>query len=356
LSIRRKRWFLPPSCFDAHTLSLLNQCVLRRLLISGGQKGTFLHHVRLESDREQVEAAADVIEWLGVTGRSKELSKLLRKVLFPALLSDFLHFLYEALDASRKGKLAVCYSLLRKPLQETLFVFEKMLIDLDEFVELIKRSPEKLYLESVGGLRAQTERINKVLELLLETDRFDADYIAQLRYDKQTSDGFDGICNKAIHLLTGHASIRTEPMNITFIFSGKEEKLTQWNYLYSRLPYLLTYARLVIERLCSTFSSASPGYLSDMERRVSASILIWAGSIQEDYMHPSLAKFVEATTQRLVAQSKAGGYKDLSIRALLRMRSTGAFPGESFVRVRIRMWRYAVSARMHALLQKVERA
>jgi len=307
-------------------------------MISGRQKGTFLHQVRLESegDREQLEAAADVLEWLEVTGRSNELSKVLRTLIFPAVLSDFLSFIYEALDASGKGKLAVCYSLLRKPLQEALFFFERMLIDLDEFVELITRSPEKLYSQSVGSLRSHAERINNVLELLQETNRFDADYIVQLRYDKQTSDGFDGICNKATSFSTGSASIRTEPMNIDFIFSGKEENLAQWNYLYTRLPYLLTYARLVIGRLCSAFSSVSAEYLSDMERRVSARILIWAGSIQEEYLHPSLAKFVEATTLRLAAQCEEGGHKDLSNRALLRMRLTGALPGESFVRAMIR--------------------
>jgi len=334
MSIRRKRLALPPSCFDAHSLCLLNHDALLKLLISGRQKGMFLHQVRLESerDRQQLEAAANVFEWLEATGRSNELSKVLRTVVFPAVLADFLYFTEEALDTSRKGKLAVCYSLLRKPLQEALFVFEEMLIDLDEFVELIERSPERLHSQSVGGLRSHAERINKVLELLQETDRFDADYIVQLRYDKQTGDGFDGICNKATNVFTGRASIRTEPMNIGFIFSGKEENLAQWNYLYTRLPYLLTYARLVIQRLCSAFSTASPEYLSDMERRVSASILIWAGSIQEDYLHPSLAKFVEATTQRLVTQCEEGGHRDLSNRALLRMRSAGAFPGESFVR------------------------
>ena len=90
-------------------------------------------------------------------------------------------------------------------------------------------------------MAAHANRIRKVLATLRDHRGYDAEYLAQLRYDKNAQDGFDGVCNKALHLFTGHDAIRTEPLNINFIFSDLDSMVTQWSYLYSRLPYLLSY-------------------------------------------------------------------------------------------------------------------
>jgi hypothetical protein len=94
----------------------------------------------------------------------------------------------------------------------------------------------KLWSQGVGGQEAHTRNIQKVLDTIGENGRFDAAYLAQLRYDKGATDGFDGICNKAMHLFTHHEAIRTEPMNINFIFSNWDSRRTQWSFIYSRLP------------------------------------------------------------------------------------------------------------------------
>jgi hypothetical protein len=72
-----------------------------------------------------------------------------------------------------------------------------------------------------------------VLEVIGGAGVFDAARIAELRYDKAL--GFDGPCNHAMHLFTEHQAIRTAAMNINFIFSGPDEKRTQWAYMYTYL-------------------------------------------------------------------------------------------------------------------------
>jgi hypothetical protein len=42
-----------------------------------------------ENDRRALENAADIFDWLELTGRVSERTLLLRRAVFPALLSDF---------------------------------------------------------------------------------------------------------------------------------------------------------------------------------------------------------------------------------------------------------------------------
>ena len=143
VSKKRSKSFIPPSLIDAHTLCFINHDILVQLLASGEKHGEFWHHLRLndEQDRLELEAADDIFDWLEATGRTKERTEVLRTVVFPALLSDFLHFTYEALETARKAKLTVTYSLLRKPLQEVLYIFETMLTDLEPLWKAHCREP-----------------------------------------------------------------------------------------------------------------------------------------------------------------------------------------------------------------------
>jgi hypothetical protein len=342
------RTFLLSRCAAAHRLCFLNHDILVQLLVSGESQGQFQHRVQLESaeDRLLLESCADIFDWLDATGRVRERSEILRTVVFPAVLSDFLHFLYEALETSRKGKLSVTFALLRKPLQEILFLLEIMLVDLDLFGKILAESPERLYSQTAGGIDVHTQRIIKVLQILDESDRFVAQYIARLRYDKSATDGFDGVCNKATHLFTQHEAIRTEPLNINFVFSDCEARESQWDYLYSRLPYLLTYARLVIERLCSSFAPTWPEYPREMERRISAAILLWAPTIPVGFRNENLSRFIDATRIRLGLTCKSAGFCEPEERDLMRIVADGAFPHEPRRAVRRRHHKFSNLAKL----------
>src|SRR5437660_244931 len=112
---RRGGTFLPHYLFPAHELCFLNHDVLAELLRSAEENGSFEHtlHFRDEKDRETFYATADVFEWLEKARRQRERAELLRRVVFPAILSDFLHFVFEALETSRKAKLNVTFALIR---------------------------------------------------------------------------------------------------------------------------------------------------------------------------------------------------------------------------------------------------
>lgn len=317
----------PPYLQAAHDLCFMNHDVLVQLLKRGEEEGSFTHEFefRDDADQEALAGASDVMQWLEQTRSNVERAEVLRRVIFPAVLSDFLHFIYEALETSRKGKLTVSHALLRKPLQDALFVFEVMVVDLEGFATKLATNPAVLDSKKAGGIEPHTERVARVLGCIKEEARFDAAYLAGLRYDKFADDGFDGGANKALHLFTDHKAIRTEPLNINFVFSGWDEKLTQWYFLYSRLPYLLFYARRLVEHLFATFEPRTdPAYLADVERRVEAGTLLWARDVHTDYQTPLITRFVEQTRERLERELASLGAPTPSTEDLILIRDTGA--------------------------------
>jgi hypothetical protein len=314
----------PKYLTQAHDLCFLNHDILVELLRSGEEHRVF--HMRTkftdDIDKQKFEDAEDVFEWFNQTGRTKEHTETLKRSVFQSLLSDFLHFIYVSLKNSPQEKLNVTYALIRKPIQENLYLFETMAFDLDNFADYLTDNPLKLRVKNAGGIEGHEKRITKVLKLLGEEDRFDARYLAQLRYQK-IDDGFDGICNRAMHLFTEHKAIRTESLNINMIFSGKQAKQRQWYFLYSRLPYILYYARRLIEYIFSTFTQTDPKYLANIERRVMASTLLWAPNVDPVYFSPEISKFVDATRARLTANCIAAGYGNPTIDDIRRMAELG---------------------------------
>jgi len=321
---------LPESYQASHQLCFTVHDIMVQLLVSGQQASVFNIGIKFrdEADRLALEQADDIFAWLEQSCRAEERADLLVTTVFPAVLGDMLHCFYEALETSRKGKLGITFMLLRKPLQEGLFLLESVVADRRSFSDTLASEPVRLWSQTAGGVEVHMKRIQKVLDALEEGHRFDAGYLAQLRYDKDAEDGFDGICNTAMHLFTSHKAIRTKPLNINFIFSDAESTRTQWSYLYSRLPYLLVYMHRIVERVCATIAPTDLAYVDDMDRRVSALVLLWWETVESRYAEPRLHNFVEKTRDWLVAHCKTAGRHAPNRRDLVRMAKTGAYPGE----------------------------
>ncbi|MBL8635097.1 MAG: hypothetical protein JNM40_17850 [Myxococcales bacterium] len=338
--------FLPSEFIAAHYLCYRNHDIMLEMLRSGEKHGVFNaeYPFRDEADRHSFEESEDIFTWLSETKREEERVDLLRRTIFPAVLSDFLHFVYEALACSGKAKLTVAFALLRKPLQENLHLLESIATDFDSFAAKLATEPHRLSAGGSGGLSAHQKRIDIAINQIDETDRFDGEYLAVLRYDKRNKDSFAHVFDTAIHLFTDNHAIRTEPMNINFIFSDNESRWSQWSYIYSRLPYVLTYARLLFEHVLAAVKKTDPKYIEDMERRLSASTLLWSETISEEYIVPPLTKFINATKSRLDSQCESQGYRVPSARDLDQLADTGRMPGETFLSAYTRNMSYGARA------------
>jgi hypothetical protein len=126
---------------------------MTQLLVSGLKASAFRVTVtfRDDEDRKTFEQE-DIFDWLETTRRVDERVAILVTTVFPAVLGDVLNCFYEALETSRKGKLGVSFILIRKPLQESLFLLESIVADRKEFADKLTSAPLKLRGQKAGGM------------------------------------------------------------------------------------------------------------------------------------------------------------------------------------------------------------
>ncbi|MDX1296786.1 MAG: hypothetical protein R3260_00885 [Pseudomonas sp.] len=350
-SKNKKGRFLPSTFDNAHDLCFSIHDVMVQILVSGEEGNFFTTRVELKSDEEHksLVEADDIFSWLEKENRLNDRANILKTTILPAVLSDMMHCVFECLENSRKAKLGISFMLIRKPLQESLYLLESIVLDELNFSETLAADPLKLRSQNAGGVSGHATRINNVLGIIGESSRLDAEYIAQLRYDKSSGDSFDGVCNHAMHLFTEHKAIRTEQLNINFIFSGWSQKITQWNYLYSRLPYLLFYTHKIVEHIVASIAPTSQDYLDDIQRRLASSIMLWWKHVDARYKCDQLSIFVKETEHWLNSHCVSSGYRLPNDRDLLRMITTGAYPSENLTSLKKRNLKY----KFHALINKV---
>jgi len=346
----KKGTFLLNDFHLGHELSFLLHDIMTELLVSGEKGNFFIAEINLEENEylEYVKDSDDLSSWFENTKKLENRAKVLKTMVLPAVLSDMLHCIYEALETSRKGKLNISYMLVRKPLQESLYLLEEIVLNELDFSDKLAIEPTKLESKNAGGVENHKTRIQKVLEIIGESNRLDASYIAELRYDKTKEDSFDGICNHAMHLFTNHKAIKTDKFNINFIFSNEQSKISQWAYLYSRLPYLLFYTLTIVEYITASIVSTTQEYLDDMQRRVSALIILWWDEIDDRYQNKKLEKLVKGTKQWLHKHCLDSGYKVPIKWNLIKMYKTGAFPNEKKSSFKARIANYEKQALFNA--------
>lgn len=268
---------------ESHRLCFFIHDVIVEFLKSGEEKNIFTSVFDLD-DEEKKDLGnfeGHILDWLKNKKRNNEYEIAIKKTLIPAVLSDMLHCIYEVLKAMESGKTTVAYLLLRKPIQENLYLFEEMLLLKSDFIKIFESDPLRLRPKNAGGVEGHQKKIYEILGELNSV--LDANYIASLRYDKTNEDSFAGCCNQAMHLFTEHKAIKTENMNVNFIFAGVEAKKTLYDFMYSRLPYLMYYFYVVFEKVVSSISCTTETYLVDIHNRIAAMFLLTSMHITEDY-------------------------------------------------------------------------
>ena len=156
-----------------------------------------------------------------------------------------------------------------------------MLLQKSDFIKILENDPLKLRPKNAGGVEGHQRKIAEILGNFSAI--LDPKYIASLRYDKTCEDSFAGCCKQAMHLFTEHKAIKTESLNVNFIFAGFEARETLYNFMYSRLPYLMYYFYIIFEMVVSSISKTADDYLLDIHNRIAAMFLLTMDHIPENY-------------------------------------------------------------------------
>ncbi|SFF54730.1 hypothetical protein [Sunxiuqinia elliptica] len=200
----------------------------------------------LESENDLKEDE-HIFDYLLRKEKFEEHDNFVRKSLVDALIIDVCYFLQEALAASKRKRLTVTFSLLRKPFVYHLPVFLRLLFD-DEFLNNFnnKETFDVNYLKE----EKKKELIKESLSLLLGAKSLTEEEIYEWIFNQNNPDSLINLTNKALHLsTTRNKNNKTEIQNLNFIFSNQDDIENLWSYLYTYIPILLLYLVEVIEPL-----------------------------------------------------------------------------------------------------------
>jgi len=241
-------YFLPKKYKELHNLCFYLHYILVQVVVEGENKKLFhtLYNIKKISDIEAIKSNDDILEWLNNNGYEDEFKSIVIKQVLIATISDFCHYVYEALKCSEKSKLAITYTLLRKPLKDNLLFFEWILTNRNEFIKNFQKDSNYYAIDKIDLIKKKI-LIERSVNQINYSKAFSADFIYNIRYSKKTDYSLEKLWNLANHLVTTCKDYKTENLNLNFIFSGAESIESQWNYLYSVLPYLLFYTVEVIQ-------------------------------------------------------------------------------------------------------------
>jgi hypothetical protein len=247
-----KTGFLPVEHHFAHAFCFFLHDLIVQTLTEGEKAKIFNIIIRKKSNQKTPSSGEDLICWLETNGYKNEALMLLFKQIIRAMIADFGHFTYEALDCSQKGKLSVTFALLRKAFKDHLIYFEWLLADPKDFMEIFKDGKvNNLALDR--NTEKKKEIINKAMNKL-RSYWGSPEFLYEIRYDKKSQCSFESMWQQANHLITLCKEFTTTPMTFNFIFSTNEDMEKQWDILYTLLPILLIHTYHIIEKLFKQFA------------------------------------------------------------------------------------------------------
>lgn len=202
----------------------------------------------------------DTLTFLLQSGYADAHKRIVLNKVTMALFSDFLHFIYEALVTFEKKKFAVSMSLLRKPLRETLMFATWMKADSVDFYDRLRASPADLMESNYLTPERRKKLINGAISACKGMNFASADKIYHIIYDKSNDFGFARLFDKATHLVTSHPKLRTEELNLNFIFKNPTDNDLYYT-IYADLAYILVYGNVLMISLFSEMSDIDDKYL-----------------------------------------------------------------------------------------------
>lgn len=276
---------LPPRFEFSHEYCLYLHDRLVDLIVYGEKEGFFNTTISFKNKDEAIEFSdpdLDIFDWLEKQQRGDIVGEILLKSVFPALLSDFCHFIFESLSCSAKGKLSVCYALLRKPLKENLHYLEWLLADPEGLLNTFYNQESiELSFRRIGTPERIRNVVKNAISRTINATMFNPDYIYELRFDKTCPYGFEGLWNHAMHLITTKQPIHTEKQNFNFIFSSETDRHRQWEQLYSQLPLLLFYTAEICEVLIALIRKEPMPDAANAILHRSIGFLLWGTEINK---------------------------------------------------------------------------
>lgn len=185
-----------------------------------------------------------IFDYLLRTNKRHKHDEIITSSILNALIGDICQFLQIALFASLQQRLTVTFSLLRKPFYYDLLVILRLYLTTD-FLDKFNKEDG---FDTTGLAQQDIIELLNASENMLYSKVIKASDIYDFIFNPTKSDSLLNMSNKALHpSTTRNKNNRTKIQNLNFVFSSKDSIMTQWDYLYRRLPLLLLYLNEILE-------------------------------------------------------------------------------------------------------------
>ncbi|MBD5116854.1 MAG: hypothetical protein HDT48_05015 [Ruminococcaceae bacterium] len=185
-------------------------------------------------------------QWLMDNGYKDIMYEFYYKHLFFSLIVDFSNYYNASIDMAFNGNINVAWSLLRKPLQETLAYFEWLYVDKNELLNLMIEGNDTKKYEIMS--RNLKEKRKKHIYLIQGTNESRPIDMFEFRYSYDKELTINGILQATNHLITTRPALKTSPSGLNFVFPNEENINRNIGFYYTSIPYVMTYTmKLIIE-------------------------------------------------------------------------------------------------------------
>ena len=244
--MRNKRFdflHLPKDFHGQHKTCEFLLYQIEDFIVNDKFKGLKVQTIQLDKELE-LENGEHVLDYLLRIDKPDKHNEIITSHILNAVIADTCQFLQIALFSSLQQRLTVAFSLIRKPFVYNLLVILRLYLTSD-FLERFTTE------DSFDTTDLSQESIIELLnasESLLFSKSIKASDVYNFIFNPALPDSLVNMSNKALHpSTTRNKNNKTEIQNINFVFSTKESIITQWDYLYRRLPFLLLYLNEIIE-------------------------------------------------------------------------------------------------------------
>lgn len=203
--------------------------------------------VKIDETIDRDDFAADPLKY-AASNLEQSKGPILRDISL-ALMADFLAFSHTSFSAFERRLFTPGYANLRKPLQENLMLLIWICGDPVDFLDKFCKNPSE-YFQAIEQDKDFRKSIVQKADDNGAPSLFDHDLVEQLIYDKHSASGLAAPMHKAVHLWTQRGAIRTEEMNLNWIFKDpREDDVYQSGYTAIATVYMHAYS--VIYEVCS---------------------------------------------------------------------------------------------------------
>jgi hypothetical protein len=193
-----------------------------------------------EDEKKAFAAASDPITFCLENGRSNVAKRIVLNQLVLPLYADALHFIFESLKALEKRKYTIAFALLRKPFKYSLLFLTWIFADEDDFYARLASDPGESFNEQKISKEKRKTLLADAIAGLHFNSCFDCETIYGMVFDRNNPSGLTQLFDKANHLVTSHPSMRTENLNLNFIFKNPLDT-DLYDGTYFLIGYILLY-------------------------------------------------------------------------------------------------------------------